>query len=420
MTVTNWTAASGTWTTQADWSAGVPDGTDTAAFDDFLGAATFAPGATAATPGSGETVSGAGQTGTLVVSDPVTFLGTVADAVGIIQETATAYGGGTKPDPTPSVVLSGTGAAWSSSTGLVLGAGASLLVENGAALSVGTAALTVEAGAAVSLSGATLSGPVILAGGTLAGSGNETLGGSMQVSGTGTVLASQLSSASNDPQLLLVSGPVSGGALSVGGSTPVPPGSPGAGFSAIASAAGTLVLAGADTLPAGIGVFEGEALELASANAAGGGPISVQAGAALVVDAGARVAQPITIVSLPLTSNSYGADAIVINADSSLLLFESNSTTATAAGGVGYDVNATTLRFINGAGRSTVIGSNSAARARRRAPTASAPARRSSAAPAPTCSPAARSPTPSWPAAAPPRSSAGPARTSSTRAAGPT
>ena len=304
MTVTNWTAASGTWTTQANWSAGVPGTTDIAAFNEFLGAATAAPSVTVVTPGSGETVSGTGQTGTLVVSDPVTFVGTVADAVGIIQATATAYDGGAKLDLNPSVVLGGQSAAWSSSTGLILGTGTSLLVENGATLSVGAAALTVEAGAAVSLSDATLSGPVILAGGILAGSGNETLSGGVQVSGTGTILANG-STAFNNPESLFVSGPVSGGALSVGGSTPVPPGSPGAGFSALASAVGTLVLAGADTLPAGIGVFEGETLELASADAAGGGPISVQAGAALVVDAGARVAQPITIVSLPLTSNSY-------------------------------------------------------------------------------------------------------------------
>ena len=365
MAVTDWIAASGPWTSAANWSAGVPGAADTAAFDDFLGAATFATGATTAEAGSGETISGAGVAGTLVVSDPVTFMGTIADAVGVIQQTATAYGGAAKPDPVPAVVLTGAGAAWSSSTGLVLGAGASLDVENGASLSVGTAALTLEAGARLALSGATLSGPVNLEGGILAASntlanGAQTLGGAVQISGSGTILASQVYNYNDpyaaQPPSLVLSGPVSGGALSVGGSTPVAPGNPGAGSAAVSSAVGTLVLSGADTLPAGIGVFEGEALELASAGTAGGGPIAVQAGAALIVDAGAAVAKPITTVNLPITSG--GSDAIVINANASLLIFESNSTTA-SAGDYGYLVNMTTLQFINGAGRSTVIGSNS-------------------------------------------------------------
>ena len=365
MAVTNWTASSGTWTVAGDWSAGVPGVADTAAFDDFLGAGTLAPGTTTTLDGSGETVSGAGVAGTLVVSDPVTFLGTIADVVGIIQQTPTAYGGTYKRDPVPAVVLSGAGAAWSSSTGLVLGTGASLDVANGAALSVGTAAITLEAGSRLSLSDATVSGPVNLAGGTLSGSstsvgGAQALGGSVQISGTGTILASSYynygSPYAARPPSFVLSGPVSGGVLSVGGSTPVPASSPGAGTSVSASAVGTLVLSGADTLPSGIAVFEGETLELASAGAAGGGPIAVQAGAALVVDAGAVVAQSITTVNLPITSG--GSDAIVINADASLLIFESNSTTA-SAGDNGYLVNTTTLRFINGAGRSTVIGSNS-------------------------------------------------------------
>ena len=369
MAVTNWTAGSGTWTAAGDWSAGVPGVADTAAFDDFLGAGTLAPGTTTTLDGtldgSGETVSGAGVAGTLVVSDPVTFLGTIADAVGIIQQTPTAYGGTYKRDPVPAAVLSGAGAAWTSSTGLVLGTGASLDVANGAALSVGAAAVTLEAGSRLSLSDATVSGPVNLAGGTLSGSsspvgGAQALGGGVQISGTGTILATSYynydSPYAARPPSFVLSGPVSGGALAVGGSTAAPAGGPGAGSSAFASAVGTLVLAGEDTLASGISVFEGETLELASAEAAGGGPIAVQAGAALVVDAGARVAQPITTVNLPITSG--GSDAIVINHDASLLIFESNSTTA-SAGDYGYLVNSTTLQFINGAGRSTVIGSNS-------------------------------------------------------------
>ena len=188
--VTGWTAASGTWTSAGSWSAGVPGAGDTAVFDDFVAAAGIAPGATTPTDGSGETVSGAGVAGTVIVADPLTFAGTVADGVGIIRASATASDGTAKADLSPAVVLAGGGAVWSSSTGLVLAAGTALDVEDGAALSAGAAGVTLQTGARLALSGATLSGPVVLAGGTLSASGDQFVGGALLVSWSCSVLAS--------------------------------------------------------------------------------------------------------------------------------------------------------------------------------------------------------------------------------------
>ena len=349
MTVTSWTAASGPWTSAANWSTGVPGPGDTAVFDDFVAAAGLAPGATAPTDGSGETVSGAGVAGTVIVADPLTFAGTVADSVGIIRPGATTLDGTAKADQTPHVVLGGPGAAWSSSTGLVLTAGTALDVDDGAVLSAGAAGVTLQAGARLSLSAATLSGPVVLAGGTLSAFGDAVVGGAVGISGSGTLLAGN-----GNGQRFVLAGPVSGGALVVGDIVPAPPGDAFAG--AFETGFGTLALAGADTLPAGISVLFGETLELASAGAAGGGAITLQAGAGLVVDAGAVVAQPITVTGLP--PGVFTASATdVTNTDSSLLVLESSSGTLISGPNAAL-FNPVQLTFINGAGRSTVIGGN--------------------------------------------------------------
>ncbi len=348
MATTGWITGSGTWTSAGNWSAGVPGSADLAIFNDFLGMAAFyAADPTRRVPGIGETVSGAGQAGTLVVDDPVSFTGSIADAVGIIQATATTSAGAAKPDPAPDVVLNGAGAAWSSSIGLILGAGTSLTLEGGAALAVGAAGVTAQAGATLTLEGGgTVSGPVVLAGGTLQAFGAAALGGPVLVSGTGTVLADTL-----NRNVLAITGAVSGGALVAGQVTPLPPGSLFAGVQD--SAVGTLRLSGADSLPGGITVVYSETLELASAGASGGGPIAVQQDAALVVDAGATVAGPITVVAAPARGNI----ATITNADASLLVFESDSGTSTAASGP-PTVTFTSMRFMNGAGHSTVVGAN--------------------------------------------------------------
>lgn len=211
--------------------------------------------------GAGETVAGAGVAGTLSVSDPVTFLGTITDAVGIIEQTATSYSGVTKADPLPQVVLSGAAASWTSGDGLVLGTGTTLDMLAGASLSVGASGLTIEANAQVSLSDAALSGPVVLAGGTLSAVG--TLDSSVLVSGTGTLIAD---GSTQDP--LVLTGAVSGDGLVVGEVVPLPAGSQFAGL--YSGSFGTLVLSGTNSLPSGISVLYGETLELASAGASGG------------------------------------------------------------------------------------------------------------------------------------------------------
>lgn len=277
----------------------------------------------------------------------MTFVGTITDAVGIIEQTATSYSGVTKADPLPQVVLSGAAASWTSGDGLVLGTGTTLDVRAGASLSVGASGLTIEANAQVSLSDAALSGPVVLAGGTLSAVG--TLDSSVLVSGTGTLIAD---GSTQDP--LVLTGAVSGDGLVVGEVVPLPAGSQLAGL--YSGSFGTLVLSGTNSLPSGISVLYGETLELASAGASGGGPIAVQAGAGLTIDAGVS-AGTISVADAILSTTA----AQVRNVDASLAVFEAPSGTATSIASDGFTRLTNALLFTNGAGHSTVVGGNDAA-----------------------------------------------------------
>ncbi|MGI3778646.1 MAG: beta strand repeat-containing protein [Janthinobacterium lividum] len=356
MTVSSWTTASGVWTSAANWSAGVPGPGDTAVFDDVATAAAVAPGAFGYVDGTAETVTGAGVAGTVIVADPASLFGTITDSVGIIRGVATTSAGLAKANQSPRVVLAGPGAFWSSGTGMVLAANTALDVQDGAVLSVGTAGVTLQDGATLNLAGAqmgstelpgALSGPVVLAGGLLVGSGNETVAGAILVSGFGTLAASNFYT-----DRFVLSGPVSGGALTVGDIEPAPAGD--AFENAYEKSSGTLVLAGSDTLASGISVLVGETLELAARDAAGGAAITLQAGAGLAVDAGAVVSGAITVTGLP--PGFFRSQATTItNTDASLLVLESSSGTV-VTGPNSVLVNEVRLTFLNGAGRSTVIG----------------------------------------------------------------
>lgn len=337
MATTNWKAGSGAWTDASDWSNGIPGTLDTAIFD---------TGATAA-----YTVSGAGNADIMTVDDSVVLTGAVSDATG---QVATVSNAGSVPT-IGSVTVSG-GGSWTNAQGLSLGPGLPslpdvLAILGGGSVSVGGAGLSIGSGAALQIDPTgTLTGSISLAGTIQAVDPATPSGAAVTLSNAITLLGGPDFQTESTPRnlidtygdyvrstastALVLTGQISGsGVLTVGSNLPYGP-----------VANGRVELDHANTYTGGTEIVGGT-LELATAGAAGTGPITFAQGvdAALQIDAGATAPAITTananVYGADLTPDGSGADTISV-ATASVEVFRGTGS----------------LTFINGGGASTIIG----------------------------------------------------------------